>query len=262
MIELCNFSDQLHAEKYRGASESFPESIRRMAYAMGDNTEHAEKLVDILGNQRFCPGGRIQQAAGSPRRVTANNCNVSRTIKDTLGGRGGILDSHWEAIMTMKYGAGIGMNFSTIRPRGAWIKTMETKASGPISYMHMWNTGCNTIRSAGHSRGAMMAVLNIDHPDIMEFIRCKQNEHELTCFNISIGMTDEFMRALEDDGMFNLRFGGKVYEKVKARPLWEIVMRNAWDWSEPGILFLDRINEWNNLYYCETIAATNPCGTR
>lgn len=260
MIELCEYSDQLHAEKYRGRNESFEQFVYRVAGALSDSQEHYHQLVDIIGEGRFLPAGRVQASAGSPKEVTGNNCNVCGTIKDSLDHKGGILDNHWESIITMKYGAGIGMNFSTIRPRGDNIVTLDSKASGPVSYMSMWDAGCMTIKSAGHRRGAMMAVLNIDHPDILEFIRCKENRDQLTCFNISIGMTDDFMKALEEDSYFNLKFKGKTYERVKARPLWDLVMQNAYDWSEPGILFLDTINRMNNLWYCEKIMATNPCG--
>jgi ribonucleotide reductase alpha subunit len=261
MIKLCEFSESLHTSKYRGEGETFREAVNRWAGALSEGSEHFNALQEIFGSQRFLMGGRNQSAIGSPRRVTPYNCFVSRQIRDTLNGRGGITDSFAEALRTMQLGGGIGFDFSTLRPRGDLIKSLDSKASGPVSFMEIFNAGCTTIRSAGHRRGAMMAVLRIDHPDIMEFIRCKQNDTELRGFNISLGITDEFMEALEKDELYTLRFKHRVYNKIKARPLWEIVMQNAYDWSEPGVLFIDQINRMNNLHYCETIHTTNPCVT-
>jgi len=260
VIELCEFSDKLHAQKYRADGESFREAVNRWAGALSDNQEHFNALQDIFGNQRFLMGGRNQSAIGSPRQVTPYNCFVSRKIHDSLTGRGSIADAFTESLRTMQMGGGIGFDFSTLRPRGDIIRKLGSQASGPVSFMEIFDAGCRAIASAGHRRGAMMAVLRIDHPDIMEFIRCKQNENRLNGFNISIGVTDEFMRALEKDDMFSLKFRGRAYGKIKAKPLWEMVMQSNWDWSEPGVLFIDRINEMNNLWYCETINATNPCG--
>ena len=260
MIQLSEFSDNLHTLKYRGPGESFREAVNRWAGALSDNSAHFNALQDIFGSQRFLKGGRCQSAIGSPRRVTPYNCYVSGAIKDTLVGRGSITDSFVEALRTMQMGGGIGFDFSSIRPRGDIIKSLDSKASGPVSFMDIFNSGCHTIRSAGHRRGAMMAVLRVDHPDIMEFIRCKQNETELTAFNISVGVTAAFMEALKKDDTYPLKFKGRTYDKIKARPLWEMIMQNTWDWSEPGVLFIDRINEMNNLWYCESIHATNPCG--
>lgn len=260
MIELCEFSDTLHAEKYRAEGESFREAVNRWAGALSDNSEHFKALQDIFGNQRFLMGGRNQSAIGSPRQVTPYNCFVSAKIRDTLTGRGGIADASAESLRTMQMGGGIGFDFSTLRPRGDLIRKLGSRASGPVSFMGVFDAGCQAIASAGHRRGAMMAVLRIDHPDVMEFIRCKQNSNKLNGFNISLAVTDEFMRALEHDDVFALKFKNRVYAKIKARPLWEMVMQSTWDWSEPGVLFIDRINEMNNLYYCETIYATNPCG--
>jgi len=202
-------------------------------------------------------GGRTQAAVGNPRKVTAFNCYVSGTINDSMED---IMAKATEAAETMRMGGGIGYDFSTLRPRGDRIVSLDSKSSGPISFMGIYDAICRTIASAGHRRGAQMGVLRVDHPDIEEFIRAKQNDHALKGFNISVGVTDEFMRAVESGSMFSLKYEGKTYKQVHAPSLWEEIMRSTWDWAEPGILFIDRINEMNNLYYCETIAATNPCG--
>jgi ribonucleoside-diphosphate reductase alpha chain len=165
-----------------------------------------------------------------------------------------------EAAETMRLGGGIGYDFSTLRPRGDIIVSLDSKSSGPISFMGIYDSVCHTISSAGHRRGAQMGVLRVDHPDIEEFIRAKQNEDKLRAFNISVGVTDEFMEAVRDNTLFSLRFNGRVYKQVRAQALWEEIMRSTWDWAEPGVLFIDRINNANNLRYCETISATNPCG--
>ncbi len=170
------------------------------------------------------------------------------------------MDRVKEAALTMKLGGGIGYDFSTIRPMGSNIVTLNSSASGPLSFMEVYDSVCGTVSSAGHRRGAQMAVLRVDHPDIMEYIHAKNNEHKFTNFNTSVGITDEFMEAVENGDTFDLRFDGRVYKTVDARNLWDSIMRSTWDWAEPGVLFIDRINRENNLYYCETISATNPCG--
>jgi len=170
------------------------------------------------------------------------------------------MDIAKEAGKTMRKGGGIGYDFSRLRPKGSLIVSLGSQASGPISFMRIYDSLCKTVSSAGHRRGAQMGVLRVDHPDIEEFIHAKQNSTELTAFNISIGVTDEFMECVRDKKMFDLTFEGKVYKQVFAPALWEMVMRSTWDWAEPGILFIDRINQMNNLWYCETIEATNPCG--
>jgi ribonucleoside-diphosphate reductase alpha chain len=165
-----------------------------------------------------------------------------------------------QAAATMRMGGGIGYDFSTLRPRGDLIMKLQSRSSGPINFMEIFDAVCRCTSSSGHRRGAQMGVMRIDHPDILEFIHAKQNEHFLRGFNISIAITDEFMESLRDGKMFQLRFQGKVYKEIDPNILWEAVMRSTWDWAEPGVLFIDRINAMNNLYYCETIAATNPCG--
>jgi ribonucleoside-diphosphate reductase alpha chain len=164
-----------------------------------------------------------------------------------------------DAATTMRLGGGIGYDFSTIRPAGDLISKTGSPSSGPLSFMPIFDAICGAVSSAGHRRGAQMGVLRVDHPDIEKFIRAKRNSHSLTNFNISVGITDAFMDAVEANAGFDLVFGGKKYRTINARSLWDEIMRSNWDWAEPGVLFIDRINEMNNLWYCETIAATNPC---
>lgn len=245
------------APKYLEAGESFKEGMVRIADHLKDNEKHFETCKDILLSQRFLPGGRIQASAGAARQTTAFNCFVSQPIQDSMSG---IMSALTDAAQTLRLGGGDGFDFSTLRPKGSLIKTLGSTSSGPIMFMHMWDAMCDTIKSAGHRRGAMMGVLRVDHPDIEEFITCKQKPGFLTNFNISVAVTDEFMNAVQDDKEFDLVFDGVVYKTVKAKALWNKIMRNTWDHAEPGVLFIDRINAKNNLYYCEEIAATNPCG--
>ena len=249
-------AEAIHKEKYRMEGESFEQAMYRIANALKDGDEHYNTLKDILLDMRFLPGGRVQSAVGSPRVVTAYNCFVSGTIEDDSTS---IMQRATEAFQTMRCGGGIGYDFSRLRPRGDRIKSLDSKASGPVSFMGIYNAVCNTVCSAGHRRGAQMGVLRIDHPDIEEFVRAKQNADNLTAFNISIGVTDRFMDALLSGEAFPLTYGGEVYRYIDPTNLWEEIMRSTWDWAEPGVLFIDTINEYNNLYYCETIAATNPC---
>ena len=253
-IQAC---DDLHAQKYRLPNESFNEACARQAGSMADDDEHRSAFKKILLNQRYMPAGRVQAAMGSPKNVTAYNCFVSGTIEDSMDS---IMDRAKEASETMRRGGGIGYDFSRIRPRNDRIVSLDSSASGPVSFMAIFDSVCNTIVSAGHRRGAMMGVLRVDHPDIEEFIRAKKDSTTLTNFNVSVGVTDEFMDCVAKKKMFNLEFEGRVYNTVDAAALWDEIMRNNWDWAEPGILFIDRINEDNNLYYAETIEATNPCG--
>lgn len=255
-----NFSYNLHGEKYRLPGENFRESTGRIASALSDDTNHYSAFREILLDMRFLPGGRIQAGAGSPKKVTLFNCFVSGTIDDSFtSGENSIMDIAKEAAETMRMGGGIGYDFSTLRPRGAHIRSLNSKSSGPISFMHIFDAVCRCVQSAGHRRGAQMGVLRIDHPDVEEFIHAKQNTTNLTNFNISLAVTDKFMECLYSGKPFPLHFGGKVYKEVDAAALWEMIMRSTWDWAEPGVLFIDEINRTNNLYYCETIAATNPC---
>jgi ribonucleoside-diphosphate reductase alpha chain len=255
------FSDELHAGKYRQEGESFREAVNRVAAGLKDDDAHFHELREVLLDMRFMPAGRVQSAIGSGRGTTPYNCFVSGTIADSYTeGDGSIMQRASEAAATMRMGGGIGYDFSTLRPKGDLIVKLQSRSSGPISFMEIFDAVCRCTSSSGHRRGAQMGVLRIDHPDILEFVRAKQNETFLRGFNISIAVTDEFMEAKRDGRPFKLRFGGRVYREVDPEELWEAVMRSTWDWAEPGVLFIDRINEMNNLHYCETIAATNPCG--
>jgi len=250
-------SEEIHSMKYRGENESFSEGCARFAHTLADSSSHFRELYNVILDQRFLGGGRTQAAIGSPRTTTAFNCFVSGTIEDSFND---IMEKATEAGKTMRLGGGIGYDFSTLRPRGDNIVSLSSRSSGPISFMGIYDAICHTISSAGHRRGAQMGVLRVDHPDIEEFVRAKQNEDNLRAFNISVGVTDEFMEAVKSDSTFDLVFEGRVYNTISARNLWEEIMRSTWEWAEPGILFIDKINSMNNLHYCETIAATNPCG--
>ncbi len=179
------------------------------------------------------------------------------TIPDTMDG---IFTALKEAALTMQQGGGIGYDFSTIRPKGAEVKGVAADASGPLSFMDVWDAMCRTIMSAGSRRGAMMATMRCDHPDVEAFIAAKQDPARLRMFNLSVLVTDPFMAAVKADGPWDLVFGGKVYRTVQARDLWNRIMRSTFEYAEPGVIFIDRINAMNNLRYAETIAATNPCG--
>ena len=250
-------SEEIDRMKYRLQDETFDGKIKRIAKALCDNDTHQYALEDILGNLRFLPAGRVQNAMGSPRITTAYNCFVSGTIEDSMDS---IMLRATQAAETMRRGGGIGYDFSHIRPRGDKIVSLESQSSGPVSFMGIYDSICQTIASSGHRRGAQMGVLRIDHPDVYDFIRAKRNNDKLTGFNISVGITDKFMECLETGEGFDLVFEGKVYETIDANDLWDEIMESTWDWAEPGVLFIDRIAEMNNLWYCESIAATNPCG--
>jgi len=250
-------SIEIDIEKYRQLGETFREKHNRIGNTLGDDPAHFFAFREILLDMRFLPAGRVQASVGSPRKTTAFNCFVSATIEDSLDS---IMERAATAAQTMRLGGGIGYDFSDLRPRGDNIVSLDSKSSGPVSFMQIYDAVCKTVASAGNRRGAQMGVLRVDHPDIEEFIEAKTNEDNLTQFNLSIGITDEFMRAVIAKKEFELRFGGRVYARVDANYLWDKIMRATWDWAEPGVLFIDRINEFNNLYYCETIAATNPCG--
>ena len=251
-------SQEIDQMKYRLEGESFDEKIKRIARTLCDGNEHQWSLEEILGEQRFLPAGRVQSAIGSPRITTAYNCFVSGDIEDSMKS---IMKRASEAAETMRRGGGIGYDFSKIRPKGVTIKSLDSQASGPISFMSIFDAVCQTIASSGHRRGAQMGVLRVDHPDIEEFITAKSNSDKLTGFNVSVGVTDEFMKSLErEDDSFDLVFEGEIHKTIRARELWETIMGMTWDWAEPGVLFIDRITEMNNLWYCEEINATNPCG--
>ncbi len=215
------------------------------------------KFYEALEDFKFLPAGRITAGAGTARKVTMFNCFVMGTIPDSMGG---IFDMLKEAALTMQQGGGIGYDFSTIRPKGADVKGVAADASGPLSFMDVWDSMCRTIMSAGSRRGAMMATMRCDHPDIDDFITAKSDAARLRMFNVSVLITDPFMEAVKADGPWDLVFTGEVYKTVRALELWDKIMQSTYDYAEPGVIFIDRINDANNLNYCETIAATNPCG--
>lgn len=284
------YSQELHAQKYRGSGESFREAMNRIAAALKDDDQHFADFRDALLGMRFLPAGRIQSAMGSTRQVTPYNCYVSGTINDSfVDGEGSIMIRAAEAAATMRMGGGIGYDFSTLRPRGDLIRKLQSHSSGPVSFMHIFDAICKCVASSGHRRGAQMGVMRVDHPDIEEFIHAKQpgkdvqplwdlvaelpegaqkqqlimslqQTMKLTGFNVSVAITDKFMECVASGEPFPLTFEGRTYREVDARALWDAIMRGTWDWAEPGVLFIDAINRMNNLWYCETIAATNPCG--
>ena len=215
------------------------------------------KFFDALSDFKFLPAGRITAGAGTERSVTLFNCFVMGTIPDSMGG---IFDMLKEAALTMQQGGGIGYDFTTIRPKGAKVKGVAADASGPLSFMDVWDAMCRTIMSAGSRRGAMMATMRCDHPDILDFITAKRDPARLRMFNVSVLVTDAFMDAVKSDEQWDLLFEGEVFKTMKAVDLWDQIMSSTFEFAEPGVIFIDRINKANNLSYCETIAATNPCG--
>ena len=261
-------AEQIWDMKYRfKAADGTPKDItvedtwRRIARDLAqieDTPDTWEQtFYEALEDFRYLPAGRITAGAGTARRVTLFNCFVMGTVPDSMGG---IFDMLKEAALTMQQGGGIGYDFSTIRPKGADVLGVSADASGPLSFMDVWDAMCRTIMSAGSRRGAMMATMRCDHPDVEEFISAKSDPARLRMFNMSVLITDAFMEAVKADGPWELVFDDKVYHTVQARDLWNKIMQATYDFAEPGVIFIDRINNANNLSYCETIAATNPCG--
>lgn len=261
---------------------------RRIARALAgvepkDQEHWAQRFYELLRDFRFLPGGRIQAGAGTGRRVTLFNCFVMGIIEDSMSG---IFDGLKEGAITMQQGGGVGYDFSTLRPRGIPAYSVGGVASGPVSFMRIWDTMCATVLSTGARRGAMMATLRCDHPDIEEFIDAKHDKRELRHFNVSVLVSDAFMEAVRRDDEWALVFPAKalgrahqdaeivmrrwsgeaepvpcrVLRKVRARALWSRIMNATYAYAEPGVLFIDRINQYNNLWYREHISATNPCG--
>ncbi|WP_289042649.1 adenosylcobalamin-dependent ribonucleoside-diphosphate reductase [uncultured Aliiroseovarius sp.] len=258
-------AEQIWDMKYRlKTAEGTPEdktvedTWRRIARALSEaEPAQEDAFYGALEDFKFLPAGRITAGAGTGRSVTLFNCFVMGTIPDSMGG---IFDMLKEAALTMQQGGGIGYDFSTIRPRGADVKGVAADASGPLSFMDVWDAMCRTIMSAGSRRGAMMATMRCDHPDIEDFITAKSDAARLRMFNMSVLVTDDFMQAVKDDASWDLKFEDTIYHTVEARDLWNKIMKATYDYAEPGVIFIDRINQMNNLAYCETIAATNPCG--
>ncbi|CAM3195951.1 ribonucleoside-diphosphate reductase class II [Paracoccus aminovorans] len=237
--------------------DSWRRVARDLARVEQDPALWEDRFYAALEDFRFLPAGRILAGAGTGREVTLFNCFVMGTIPDSMEG---IFQALKEAALTMQQGGGIGYDFSTIRPRGAAVHGVAADASGPLSFMDVWDAMCRTIMSAGSRRGAMMATMRCDHPDIEAFIEAKQDSARLRMFNLSVLVTDAFMQAVGEDAPWDLQFDGKVYHTIAARDLWNRIMRATYDYAEPGVIFIDRINQLNNLGYAETIAATNPCG--
>ncbi|MEM9060935.1 MAG: adenosylcobalamin-dependent ribonucleoside-diphosphate reductase [Pseudomonadota bacterium] len=264
----AEISRQIWDMKYRlkdadGApvEASVEDTWRRIANALAaveaEPDVWADRFYDALAGFRFLPAGRIIAGAGTARSVTLFNCFVMGTIPDSMGG---IFEMLKEAALTMQQGGGIGYDFSTIRPKGAAVAGVAADASGPLSFMDVWDAMCGTIMSAGSRRGAMMATMRCDHPDIEDFITAKQDSARLRMFNLSVLVTDAFMEAVQADADWHLVFEGRTYRTVPARELWNRIMRATFEYAEPGVIFIDRINAKNNLHYAERISATNPCG--
>lgn len=257
---------------------------RRVARALAEVEEQPapweEAFYRILDGFRFLPGGRILAGAGTARAVTLFNCFVMGTIEDSMDG---IFDALKQGALTMQQGGGVGYDFSTLRPAGSLADSSATIASGPVSFMDVWDSMCATVLSTGARRGAMMATLRCDHPDIEQFIEAKRQPGRLRRFNLSVLVSDAFMRAVQEDEAWPLVFPAaglkgegptvlrpwsgyaepvpcRVLRTVPARALWDRIMRSNYEYAEPGVLFVDRINALNNLWYRERINATNPCG--
>ena len=264
---IAPISRQIWEDKYRFKSAdgapidlTVADTWRRIARALAAVEARPEAWEDrfygALEDFKFLPAGRIVSGAGTDRRVTLFNCFVMGDVPDDLGG---IFAHLREAALTMQQGGGIGYDFSTLRPKGATVKGVSADASGPLSFMDVWDAMCRTIMSAGARRGAMMATMRCDHPDIEAFVAAKREPGRLRNFNLSVLVTDPFMTAVEADAEWPLVFGGTTYRTVRAQALWDSIMRATYDYAEPGVLFIDRINARNNLRYCETIHSTNPC---
>ncbi len=268
MASVAAISQQIWDMKYRLKSadgapvdKSIDDSWRRVADTLArpekERQYWAERFYEALQGFEFLPAGRIIAGAGAARNVTLFNCFVMGTIPDDMSG---IFQHLKEAALTMQQGGGIGYDFSTLRPKGAPVKGVGADASGPLSFMDVWDSMCRTIMSAGARRGAMMATLRCDHPDIEAFVEAKHEPGRLRMFNLSVLVSDAFMEAVRDNQPWDLVFDGVCWKTLPARELWEKIMRATYAYAEPGVIFIDRINRLNNLNYCEEIHSCNPCG--
>ncbi|RLD12223.1 MAG: adenosylcobalamin-dependent ribonucleoside-diphosphate reductase [Chlamydiae bacterium] len=242
--------------------QTVEDTWRRVAYAVAmpekDHRYWEDKFFSVLKDYKFIPAGRILANAGTTRKkVTMFNCYVMNTIKDSMEG---IFNAVTEAALTQKQGGGVGFDFSTIRPSGEYIRGVESAASGPLSFMQVFDATCRTVMSAGHRRGAQMGVLSISHPDIEQFIEAKRGNNALQMFNLSVAVPDAFMEAVIEDQNWDLKFDEKIHKTVRARDLFDKIMKSTYDYAEPGFILIDHINKMNNMWYCEDIRATNPCG--
>lgn len=252
------FGQLLHATKYRAPEEKYDDYCVRWSRATTDNEKDFRRGLMHTRSQLILPAGRQQHSMGRPYLTTAYNCFVGGDIGDSYEE---IMEALKLGGMTLRTGGGVGWGFGTLRPANDPIRGLGpgSFASGPVSFMRSWDVNCDIILTAGHRRGAMMAVLPIDHPDILTFIGAKVSTGQLKNFNMSVAVTDAFMVALANDGLYDLQFNGVKYQTVRAVDVWAKIMESNWDWAEPGVLFMDRINQRNPLYYCERITATNPC---
>ncbi len=264
-------AEEIWRSKYRfvrpdgSAEETLDDTLMRVARAAAGAEKGGKRARErwastfhgAMSDLGFIPAGRILAGAGTARAVTLFNCFVMGTIEDDLGS---IFDGVKQAALTMQAGGGVGMDFSTLRPAGAPVRSIGADASGPVSFMHVWDAMCRTIMSAGARRGAMMATMRADHPDIEMFVDAKREAGQLRNFNLSVLVSDAFIDAVRSDAEWPLVFGGKVHRTISARALWRRIMSATYEYAEPGVIFIDRVNGANNLRYCETISATNPCG--
>ncbi|MDO8606977.1 MAG: adenosylcobalamin-dependent ribonucleoside-diphosphate reductase [Phaeospirillum sp.] len=268
MTQVASISQQIWDMKYRlktaegePVDKTIEDSWRRVARTLAagetDAATWEDRFFDAMSDFKVLPAGRILSGAGTSRRVTLFNCFVMGNIPDDMAG---IFEHLKEAALTMQQGGGIGYDFSTLRPKGAPVKGVGADASGPLSFMDVWDAMCRTIMSAGSRRGAMMATMRCDHPDIEAFIDAKRDAGRLRMFNLSVLISDAFMDAVKEGAAWELAFNGITYKSLPARDLWNKIMRATYSYAEPGVIFIDRINRMNNLWYCEDIHATNPCG--
>jgi ribonucleoside-diphosphate reductase alpha chain len=266
----CPISEEIWDMKYRfrgdggqSGDATLSDTCSRVAQAIAaaeapnERDRWIKRFEDALSSYEFLPAGRILTGAGTGRDVTLFNCFVMGLIEDDMAS---IFDNVKEAALTMQQGGGIGHDFSTLRPRGASVTSIGAEASGPVSFMDVWDAMCSTIMSAGTRRGAMMGAMRCDHPDIEEFIAVKADAKRLRNFNLSVLVTDDFMTAVKANADWYLVFDGRTYKTLPARELWDMILRGAYDYAEPGVIFIDRINALNPLNYCETLYVTNPCG--